>query len=212
MEIFSNQAGRVVAIESDFVPLQLDIGDDQEFDAAGDPTEPNSNWPGYDEFNAIITGFQIQNQGGFQFLHTLRDFIYVYTFGERVGQLAVEGVAFNAQCESLADSVDADGNTFLASQPHGLEHVQAYYLDNRIVERPDPIAIVFGVDTAFNAFLTGLRWQVIDSIERPFLGQFTLGFHVIPEAAPGPDDAVDQSRRDFVNQLRAGAGAVAGVP
>ncbi len=186
MEIFSAQAGRVTAIEGDVTPLLLELGDDP----VGE--EPNSNWGGYNEFRSIITGFGVMQQGGYQFLHTLRDFIYVYVFGERIGQLTIEGLAFNSTCDHPADVLDPDSPDF-GAQYHGLEWVQSYYLENRITARPDPITIVLGLDTPFYGFLTSLKFEVMDTPDKPFLGHFAMGFHVIPDAG----DLVDSNGDDF---------------
>ena len=192
MEIFSSQAGRVTAIDGDITPLLLEVGDDHVDD------EPNSNWGGYGEFRAIITGFGVQQQGGFQFLHTLRDFIYVYVFGERIGQMSIEGIAFNANCEAGPDAIIEQASGKIGPQYHGLEWVQAYYLDNRITERPDPITIVLGLDTPFYGFLTSLKFEVVDSPDKPFLGHFAMGFHVIPDFSDLVDDVGDDFDADEV--------------
>jgi hypothetical protein len=208
MDIFSSQAGRVTAIEGTGTPLLLEIGDDPE------GASPDSNWGGYDEFRAIVTGFGVQQQGGYQFLHTLRDFIYVYVFGERIGTMTIEGVAFNGTCESASDAHLLDGG-FGATplQYHGLEYVQAYYLRNCISNRADAISIILGLDTPFTAFLTSIKWEVIDSPDRPFLGRFAMGFHMITDSGELVDslgndyDATNvyDSRALFTQQLQAEA-------
>lgn len=41
-----------------------------------------------------VTGFALEVGGNYQFLHTVNDFIYFYSFGDRVGELNVTGMAF----------------------------------------------------------------------------------------------------------------------
>ena len=214
MDIFSSQAGRVTAVDGDFMPMLMEIGDDPK------DVHPSANWSGYDEMRSIVTGIGVQQQGGYQIIHTLRDFLYVYVFGERIGQLTINGLSFNANCESGYDALVGDNPNVIGAQYHGLEWVQAYYLDNRITHRPDPITIVLGLDTPFTGFLTGFRMELLDVQSQPFIGRFSMGFHIIPDsgdlvdalAADVDDDPLLASQLEFSAQLQAEAKAKTGQP
>jgi hypothetical protein len=191
MDIFSSAPGRVSAIDSVGVPILLLIGDDSE-------NRPhNSNFGSLGAMGSIITGIKGQSQGGFQFRHTLLDFVYLYVFGERVGQLSLEGISFAEQC--------------IPRGFHGLEQVNAYYLDNRVAERADPVTIVLGLDLAFYAFLTGFSFDLSDTEKG--IGRFSLALHVIPETRShedpggGIEDAVLESITEFVAALNRDARA-----
>ena len=41
-----------------------------------------------------VTGFALEVGGNYQFLHTLNDLVYFYSFGDRVGELNITGMAF----------------------------------------------------------------------------------------------------------------------
>ena len=149
MDIFNNQPGMVAALDSPGIPMSLFIED----------------WGGFDGFKSIITEFGVIQQSGVQFMHTLRDFIYVYVFGERIGQMTISGLSFFTFC---------DGDTC-----HGLEHVNQYYLDNRVSERATPITVVLGCATPFTAFLVGCKLNLNNPAD--MMGQFSLDLRVIPE-------------------------------
>lgn len=108
-------------------------------------------------FNAVITGFQLGGRGGYQFMHTLRDVIYVYVFGERIGQLGIQGVAFMDGC--LGDR-------------EGLHNVFEFYNSQRLSTTGKPVMISLGGDVAIKGLLTGFDFQLVDA--QFGLGQFTL--------------------------------------
>jgi hypothetical protein len=115
---------------------------------------------------AILTELAIQRHGNFQFMHTLKDLVYVYSFGERIGQIRASGMAFARLCNGT----------------EGLKAVLAYYEANRLEVRSSPISIVIGTSGAgrFRGFLTELNVDVSRPEAR--LAQFGLQFHVLPSA------------------------------
>ena len=124
-------------------------------------------WEGFFNFKSIITGVSVEQQGGVQFLHTLRDFIYIYVFGERISAMQVSGLSFWDKC---------DAPTY-----HGIEWVNAYYLNNRVSERATPVTLVLGLATAFFGFLIRFKFDYNDPEQQ--IAQFMLDFRVIPEAS-----------------------------
>jgi len=128
-------------------------------------------WAGYAGFNAIITGFQAQTRDGVQYLHTLRDLVYVYVFGPRITPVQIQGLAFAIQCENLVSLFGGAG--------HGLEYAFAYYLLNRVSSRGTPVSMVLGQSTPFIGFLDGASFSLVDP-ER-LLGQWSFNFSAIPQ-------------------------------
>jgi len=80
----------------------------------------------------IITGAQYAQAGNIQFQQSLRDTIYMYTFGERMGQLELSGLAFSSSC---ADS----GNT-----QSGVDDILGYYQSFRASKAGDSITVIVG--------------------------------------------------------------------
>ena len=73
----------------------------------------------------------VAQQANFQFLHTLGSDVYVYVFGDRIGQLSLSGVAFASGCGNAVTPVS--GQPFAGD--HGLVGMNDWYKDNRISRR-----------------------------------------------------------------------------
>jgi hypothetical protein len=93
-------------------------------------------------FVAPITGFAVDLQGNYQFLHTVNDFIYLYVFGDRIGDLVLTGISFTDN-----DCPTTGGD---------LTTIFKFYKDNRVAVRNTPINITIGADS-FLTFLTGTK-------------------------------------------------------
>lgn len=156
MDIFSSDPGSVVLADvRDGTPMQLLV----------------DGWGGYNSFRSIITGFRAKLRGGVQFMHTLNDFIYVYTFGERMGQLTLSGLSFYQDCQNFDEALQG-------TPDHGLEEVIGYYGLNRVNERAPPVTVVLGTTTSFNCFLTDMNAELVDT-ER-VLGSWSIDLAAVP--------------------------------
>lgn len=126
-------------------------------------------WPGYPSMRAAITQVSAQSMGNFQFLHTLKDFIYVYIFGERIGEMMISGVAFSESCQGAGNS--------------GPEQISQYYNQYRISKYGQLLSIQIGLSGAsrVRGFLTGFQMAVVDAEHQ--LSQFSMRFNTFaPEA------------------------------
>jgi hypothetical protein len=157
-DIFNNQPGVVVA-------LKTDEGTPNPFRVAVDGFAIDGS-----QFGVIVTELAIQLHGNYQFLHTLKDLIYVYSFGPRIGQIRLNGIAFAQLC----------GGTL------GLKQVIGYYEANCLDNRATPISLTIGTDTSgrFRGFLTELNFDVTRPESQ--LAQFGWQFHALPAINPGP--------------------------
>jgi hypothetical protein len=119
------------------------------------------------KITAPITGFALEQNGNYQFLHTVNDFIYVYSFGNRVGELTISGIGFAKTCA-------ADTGLKLCT-------VLDFYNENKLTEKGN-LAVQLG-DCAppFFAFLTGMRMEMQDP--RTLVAQWSLRFNVMPKRA-----------------------------
>jgi hypothetical protein len=156
-EIFNNRPGIVTVLNTttdDENPFRLTIDG---FNAAGGAG------------GVILCELAVQRAGNYQFLHTLKDLIYVYSFGERIGQLRTSGMAFTRLCQ---------GGT-------GVEALLAYYEANRLEARADPISIAIGTSNngRFRGFLTELNVDISRPEAR--LVQFGMQFHALPSSKSG---------------------------
>jgi hypothetical protein len=157
-ELFNNKPGIVAVLAStddDTNPFRMTID--------GFPEDGSSS-------GLIVTELAIQRHGNFQFMHTLKDLVYVYSFGERIGQIRASGLAFARLCNGT----------------EGLSAVLEYYEKNRLENRSDPISIVIGTSGAgrFRAFLVELNAEVARPEAR--IAQFGMQFHALPSAKASP--------------------------
>jgi hypothetical protein len=115
-------------------------------------------------FSAPITGFALEQNGNYQFLHTVNDFIYVYSFGDRIGELVISGIGFVKTCAS-AKSAE-------------LSNVFNFYKFNKLSEN-GKLSVTLGdlPDATFYAFLTGSRLELQDP--QTMVGQWSLRFNVV---------------------------------
>ena len=102
---------------------------------------------GWSTHRSIITRITMSMQGNFQFLHTLGGDIYIYVFGDRVGQMTVSGLCVSAN----------DCTAGATAGQHGLEFVLAYYKSNRISTRATPLTMLIGQSTTITGFLAGMQ-------------------------------------------------------
>jgi hypothetical protein len=149
--IFSENRGVVTSVQDPAAPAQMLFN--------------LENWEGFNKFHSIITGVTVTTQGNFQFLHTLGGKIFVYVFGDRIGQFNIEGMAFDIPC-------DGEGM--------GIEHVMLYYSDNRIANRAEPLKITIGPDLTLRCYLVGFGAKQI-STEGSRTYHFNMQFAQVPE-------------------------------
>lgn len=148
-DVFSNNPGAVTVHSSRGIPMSFFL----------------EGWGGFAGFRSIITGFHFNSRSGVQFMHTLRDFIYVYVFGERIGTVVVSGLSFHQSCGG--------------SSCHGLENIIAYYSANRASTRAVPLVIVFGCSTVIFGLLTEIQAELKDPDKK--VANFSLSFQSIPQ-------------------------------
>lgn len=158
-----------------------------------DPTLPAfvslklEGWQGFQGFRAILTRNALQAQTNAQFSHTFGGDIYLYVFGDRIGELGISGLAFDQSC-------DSGGVT-------GIEHVMKYYQDNRVVARDSPVRITIGTSRTIPGYLIGFSADLVDPKTRIY--QFTLRFAFAPDnkkrkqgGGGGGADAADSGSGD----------------
>lgn len=164
--IISSRSGRATSF----------MGNEEDVDGfAGRVTLRLDSWLGFEGFKAIITGVQFGSQCNFQFMHTLGGMVYLYVFGERMGQLAMSGLAFDAICTSSSD-VRAD--------KHGIEFVKEYYDNNNLANRKTPITVTIGQNLAIAGYLAGLQCGVVTPIDKRIY-QFDMQLMVPPTKRRG---------------------------
>lgn len=134
---------------------------------------------------AIITQCGLSQAGNFQFLHTLSDTIYLYVFGNKIGELVVSGIAFGSYY--APPNCSTPPKIYVTGQEtpkDGISEIITQYNLNQVAARNKPIPIAFGTVGVFNAFLTGMQLGIQDP--ESGLGQWTFRFANLPTKALGP--------------------------
>lgn len=165
MDLFSNQAGAVVAVPSPGIPMSMYL----------------QGWNGYAPMKSIITGLAVQTKSGVLFAHSLKDFINIYVFGERIAPVTISGVSFAHVCERYDETIHNPFTGQISFLPnyHGLEYVMSYYNSFRVSTYGAPVTIVLGLSTVLFGFLTGCDTTLQDANTR--VSQFSLAFQSVPQ-------------------------------
>jgi hypothetical protein len=148
--IFSKNTGRVIAISDAVAEGAISMG------GVVGSTPIN-----YTQHTTIITRIGVAAAGNFQFLHTIGNDVYVYVFGDRMGQVDLHGISFAQDC-TKNDS------------EHGFEKLFKWYEVNRISVRREPVTVTIGVNKSFQGFVTGLIGDAQDAQTRTINFQLTI--------------------------------------
>ena len=158
--IFEYCPGRVTSIVQPVSNCNISIIDIQDRDGNPELT--------YEKDSIVLTRVNVAQNVNVQFLHTLGNRVYVYAFGDRMGQIQLSGMAF----------LNAADDCLHQSDTHSAKNILNWYRLNKSSTRSDAIRISL-FDTAFQAFLVGLTADVIDDKTR--LVQWNLTLATLPE-------------------------------
>lgn len=156
MSIFQPCEGGVYKVENDCA----------DYGSSGKPVVTIDTMGGV--ANVAYTGFMLQLHTNQQFLHALDEFIYVFPFGDRIGEFTLTGITFlgGGKCPD----VDAGG----------ICSIYNYYINNRLgikTGRKPSVITIGGCSPPLLGFLTGLRMETLRP-EMPLV-QWVLRFNVI---------------------------------
>jgi len=114
----------------------------------------------WDISTLTITNFSLDQQSNTQFLPTLRRALYIYSFGDKIGNLVLSGVAFHKSYRTTPFATIfgcARGRLPFI----GLRDLDKFYRKNNISKSIKPLFVSFGSLT-IRGFLTGYRAQSLD--------------------------------------------------
>lgn len=154
---FSKAAGQVQSLPDPSLPANISLR--------------LEGWGGFIGFKSIVTRVTVAAKGNFQFLHTLGGQVFIYVFGDRIGQLSLTGIAFDSICGDPAGVL-------------GVENIFNYYAQNRVANRRAPIRITIGATTSLRAYLLDVMADVADTKSRVW--QFTLVMALVPRDQERP--------------------------
>lgn len=119
---------------------------------------------------SLVTSIGLSQATNQQVAHALGGDIYIYVFGDQIGQMTVGGI-------SLAGDCDASGKGI-----HGIEQVYQFYRTNRLSRRREALPIAIGSTMSFSAFLVGLQMDISDPVQN--IARFQLQMMIIPPKDP----------------------------
>ena len=164
MVIFGGAPGRVIAVQDPMTVLTT-----RTLGINGKP------WK-FESYKAILTRVAVARQANYQFMHTLGDGIYLYVFGDRVGQMVISGIAFGASCDAPVNAKNPQKPPAIT----GAEQILKFYEDNKVSKRESPVSITLGISTTLLGYLGQMQIEASDPETRMF--QFSLPFTIIPTA------------------------------
>lgn len=118
----------------------------------------------FDAERSIVTRVTVSQQVNVQFLHTLGSLVYVYVFGDRMGQVALSGLSFACECPDGTDL--------------GAEKMMLWYKRHRASKRADPVRVTIG-RTVIEGFVTSFTEDVVDPSVK--LVQWGVNLASLPE-------------------------------
>jgi hypothetical protein len=124
---------------------------------------------GFEPRGALITGVDYLQSTRQSFQNSLQGSVYVYVFGDNIGQVRVKGMILLATCEGGAS---------------GMQDVLNYYKSNRLSKR-NVLITVFVADKLINGYLTGLELFANSTGDDP--GTLTSNFSLTISALPNED-------------------------
>ncbi len=154
MHVFEGAVGRVVAVEDPAVQGVMYVAD-----IADDPLS-------FDAQRSIITRVTCAQQVNLQVLHTMGRHVYVYVFGDRLGQIGLSGLSFANECPQ-------------PGSVHGIIGVFDWYRRNKASRRADPVRINIGMRDNIDGFVTGFSFDTVDPATQ--MVQWNMTIAALPE-------------------------------
>lgn len=166
-KIFTATAGAVLAIDSTTdggaVGLPLTIVLDSDLGAVAGTTS-------VDQLGGIITSFTATGETNTQFMHTLRDVIYLTVFGDKIGSLSISGYLFLNTPLTCGSAGSGGGSAPLSD-------FYSFFYNKYVGVRKEPLRIAVGREM-LKGFLLSFQVQVADP--QFMLGQFTMQMALLP--------------------------------
>ncbi len=120
-----------------------------------------------DKKAAIIVAPAVKQKVNVQFQTSLKESVYAYVFGDQMGAITLQGLAFAGVCEG-------DDN--------GVKELFEYYDDFRAAVRKEVVTVTIA-DKAFSGFLTSMDMR--PQSPEHMISAFTMQIAVLPEKKGG---------------------------
>ena len=121
---------------------------------------------GFEPQAAIIVAPRIDQAVDIQFQTSLKEAVYAYVFGDKMGNVTLSGIAFAGRC----------GN----EEASGLKDMFDYYKDYRASKRKEVVTVTFGPE-AMSGFLLSLNMSALQADARDLAMSFTMALATLPK-------------------------------
>lgn len=139
--VFGGKVGSVVMLEDPAAQCATQMLNVRKLDGGGQDIT-------FESERSIITRVTVAQQVNAQFLHTLGAQVYVYVFGDRIGQMTLSGLSFLCGCGAGGPDV-------------GAERMLLWYKANRLSKRRQAVRVSIGKQ-AIDGFVVNLNLDVVE--------------------------------------------------
>jgi len=175
----TTQRGKVAVQSASGAPARIKILDPQLKAGRYDPV--------------IITQVGVSHSVNVQLMNTLRNLVYVYSFGDKMGQVQVSGVVFYDTCGG-------------SSGPFaGVKHIMDYYNTNKASRIPVATVKIHLGSYNLTGFLLDVRINLSNAATQA--SQFTMNIATLPESLGNNSTATAASTAGEVNETGVPASA-----
>jgi hypothetical protein len=168
-----------LATPGQILPIQFDMVGSNPYGYNG------PHWGGFPYRRAMVQSVGVSSQGNQQYLMSLREFTYVYLFGEKPGKIVVSGYTVRTNCQLCKDRpTDPDSSAYVCTS--GISETLAYYNSQRASKTCDHIHVTIGIfedQAAFVGLLTGVRVEMLNPEGQ--IGQFSYEIDIFPHTVLG---------------------------
>lgn len=120
--------------------------------------------PTFEPMAAIIEAINTNQSVNVQFQPSLGGPVYVYVFGDNMGDISIMGTAFAGMCDDSSHS--------------GLKEIFDYYNANRASQRQEVVTVTYGSES-LEGFLTRMTLQPLRTSD--ILSRFSLVINTLPK-------------------------------
>ena len=122
---------------------------------------------GFEPVAAMVGGIAYNQRTNHQFQHALDGSVYIYVFGDMMGDVVVEGRAFPLRCDTNVS---------------GLQEVFNFYATQRAANNPDVVKVSIGAENIIG-FLTAIKVRSQSVAESPvaLFQSFHLTINTLPK-------------------------------
>ena len=140
---------------------------------------------------ALIQMVTLDQKTNHQFNLSLRQVIYLYVFGNLMGDITVTGALFSGNCSSSA-----------SQDKNGFDEILNFYTKNRLSSNSELVEISVGTKS-MKGFLIGLNLQPTD--QTTLLTPFVMFLRVLPESDKKTQEVASSSNTGGVTSGSSGS-------